>query len=77
MPEENITLTARGIASNHKSQVAEEEGIGMDVGWTTLFVQINMLWKMERRFSMNVNSPSSVKAFCSFGLSISHRHVDF
>lgn len=82
----SITLCARGkhhpnssrIASNHRNQAAEEEGVGMDVEWTMLFDQINVQagrWKGD--LSVNVYSSSSVKAFRSLSLNISHTHVHF
>lgn len=50
----------------------------MDVEWTTLFDQINVQagrWKGD--LSMNMYSSSSVKAFRSLSLNISHTHVHF
>lgn len=70
---------SKSIASNHKSQEGEEEGIGVDVDWAMLFVQINMQAGRFQKggFSMNVYSLSSVKAFWSLSLNISHSHVHF
>lgn len=60
-----------------QTQVAEEEGMGVDVEWPMSLFRLTCRLEDLRDLSMNVYSPSPVKAFCSPSLSISHSHVHF